>query len=171
MRVIFLDVDGVLNNLQAFKDQAGNGMGTRVLCPVAVQNLFGLLAWTGAQIVLSSTWRKGREPNEHVAYLRAARVLDRAHEDWRTKDYVTKATPVTDGDYSNATGYYGCRGDEIAEWLSRHPEVTQYVILDDDGDMLEEQKPFFVQTDFQAGGLTMEKAKAALDIFSAMGTP
>lgn len=31
------------------------------------------------------------------------------------------------------------RGEEIAEWLVKHPEVTDYAILDDDSDMLPEQ--------------------------------
>lgn len=31
------------------------------------------------------------------------------------------------------------RGEEIKEWLDKHPEVTDYAILDDDSDMLEEQ--------------------------------
>jgi hypothetical protein len=31
------------------------------------------------------------------------------------------------------------RGEEIQEWLDKHPEVTDYAILDDDSDMLEHQ--------------------------------
>lgn len=31
------------------------------------------------------------------------------------------------------------RGEEIKEWLDKHPEVTDYAILDDDSDMLPEQ--------------------------------
>jgi hypothetical protein len=31
------------------------------------------------------------------------------------------------------------RGEEIKEWLDKHPEVEDYAILDDDSDMLEEQ--------------------------------
>ena len=32
-----------------------------------------------------------------------------------------------------------CRGEEIKEWLDKHPEVEDYAILDDDSDMLPEQ--------------------------------
>jgi hypothetical protein len=32
------------------------------------------------------------------------------------------------------------RGSQIKSWLDKHPEVTHYVILDDDGDMLEDQR-------------------------------
>jgi hypothetical protein len=45
----------------------------------------------------------------------------------------------------------GCRGDEIKAWLSEHPEVDKYAILDDDSDMLDEQLPNFFKTTFQDG--------------------
>jgi len=45
----------------------------------------------------------------------------------------------------------GIRGNEVKEWLDRHPEVDKYVILDDDSDFLEDQKPFFVQTNSDDG--------------------
>lgn len=43
------------------------------------------------------------------------------------------------------------RGSEIKEWLDAHPEVTNYVIIDDDNDMLDEQEPHFVQTSWYDG--------------------
>lgn len=42
------------------------------------------------------------------------------------------------------------RGDEIKKWLGRH-DVEKYIILDDDSDMLEEQLPFFINTDTHNG--------------------
>lgn len=38
------------------------------------------------------------------------------------------------------------RGYEIEEWLNKHPEVENYVILDDDDDMLDSQLNNFVRT-------------------------
>jgi hypothetical protein len=38
------------------------------------------------------------------------------------------------------------RGVEIQQWLDEHPDVTNYVILDDDSDMLEHQMKNFVVT-------------------------
>lgn len=169
-RVIFLDVDGVLNHLKAFEEQ--KGCGAEVICPAALEMLRQLVYFSRAKVVLSSTWRKGREPNRLVECLRKHGVLDEAHDDWKTKDWVCKPQRILPPDVQPpSSAEYGCRGDEIAEWLSRHPEVTQYVILDDDGDMLDEQRPFFVQTDFRAGGLTKERAEAAMKIFNSMGPP
>ena len=44
----------------------------------------------------------------------------------------------------------GCRGDEIQDWLTRHPDVTQFVILDDDADMAH-LLPYLVQTRTREG--------------------
>lgn len=35
--------------------------------------------------------------------------------------------------------------------MEQHPEITNYVILDDDTDMLDEQKEHFVNTDTYKG--------------------
>ena len=62
------------------------------------------------------------------------------------------------------------RGEEIAAWLEEHPEVTQYVIFDDDFDMTEEQKKkHFVQTHWNTG-ITHKHIEKALKIFMG-GSP
>lgn len=38
------------------------------------------------------------------------------------------------------------RGHEIQDWIDDHPEITHYVILDDDNDMLQSQRNNFVRT-------------------------
>ena len=50
------------------------------------------------------------------------------------------------------------RGIEIKKWLSDNPEVTDFVILDDDSDMEEYNETNLVQTNFYEGGL-LEKHK------------
>lgn len=128
--VIFLDIDGVLNNAETFV-----ALGSNPLDPQAVRLFLGLVADTGAKVVLSSTWRIVEEA---VDKLRRNGILDAAHADWHTVWCV-------------GGGHWG---REIAEWLSRHFEVTNYVILDDDSDMLPEQVPYFVQTKFETGLLS-----------------
>lgn len=50
-----------------------------------------------------------------------------------------------------------CRGEEIKRWLDEHDEVENYIILDDDSDMLNEQLTHFVQTDTYEGITDREK--------------
>lgn len=57
------------------------------------------------------------------------------------------------------------RGDEIADWLIDHPEVTKFVVLDDNSDM-EAVKNNFILTDFELG-LTVEHAKAAIKLLNS----
>lgn len=126
MKVLFLDIDGVLNchrTAIAFggipHTTARNGRAR--LDEVAIRLIGGIVRRAGAVIVLSSTWRK--------------------HADW--PDYGPALDlPIVDRTPSCS----GCRGDEIAKWLSEHPEVEAYAIVDDDSDMLPEQKPYFVHT-------------------------
>lgn len=140
MKVLFLDIDGVLNHRGVFV----TGGGGAPLCEKCVDRLAALIERTSASVVLSSTWRLGGEQSTHVQKLRRAGVLDRAHNDWRTVDM-----PLDDD--SIIIPYAERRGAEIAEWLSRHPEVTSYAIVDDDSDMLKEQICRFVQTSFETG--------------------
>lgn len=124
MRVIFLDIDGVLNSA-AWYDQRGPRPVNRPLLdhsidPAAITRLNRLCDATGAQIVISSTWRHGttaRQFQEDFAYLGCTgRIIGR--------------TP----DLSNLIPR-GTRGEEIATWLQLHGKVTTFVILDDDNDM------------------------------------
>jgi len=62
-------------------------------------------------------------------------VLDDAHEDWRTKESCDDQI----------------RGDEIDEWLSRHPEVSRFAIVDDVDDFLPKQRRYFVHTSYDLG--------------------
>lgn len=62
MKYIFLDVDGVLNNKKHFK-KLHDKYGGRFCCqnmpfnPRSLRNLRRIVDTTGAQLVLSSSWR------------------------------------------------------------------------------------------------------------------
>lgn len=138
-KVLFLDIDGVLNSERSCLAFQGfphdfEGRGKAKFDWTAVALIRRLCGETDASIVLSSTWR----------------ILHSVHECANGLDLpIFDATP-------RIAGYDGkVRGDEIDAWLNAHPEVTSYAIVDDDSDMLEKQKPFFVQTDFRAG-LTLD---------------
>ena len=131
MKTIFLDIDGVLNVDYADRDQFGH-----IFRDEYVQNLKEIIEKTGAKIVISSTWKdKGIE-----------RMLDL----WKERNLPGEIIDVTPDcvDVCEATNivYYDQvkRGHEIKLWLDRHPEVTQYVILDDIQDFLDEQQDYFV---------------------------
>ena len=130
MKVLFLDIDGVLNSHRSA--YAFGGFPYDVdkhrsrFDDVAIALVRNICAAAGAQIVLSSSWRTDK--------------------DWK-RIGTSLSLPIFDRTPSLA----GPRGEEIAAWLADHQEVECYAILDDDGDMLDEQQPFFVQTTHQDG--------------------
>lgn len=141
MRVIFLDVDGVLNSIES-----SLVLGTtNTLCPIRVGMVKRLCHKAEAHIVVSSSWR-----NPGVEGTKEA--LRRAGGDSLIQ-FIVGQTPKISGP----------RGGEIAAWLTAHPEVTSYVILDDDDDMLPDQH--FVQTSM-ACGFGLDEYLDALNILA-----
>ena len=108
-----------------------------------------------AHIVISSTWRHfaditGRSPNQFKNLLfdnlTDGKLTDLLHDDWKTVDL-------------HRFNHDTVRGDEIAEWLGRHPEVTNYAIIDDDPDMLPAQLSHFIHVN-GVNGLQFEDYKS-----------
>lgn len=147
-KVLFLDIDGVVLSGEDLWRTGNN----RYLPPEKIAMVQEVCDRTGAAIVVSSTWRISDETLNLLRYA----GLTTFHPDWRTG----KGKKV-------GNIWIGCiRGDEIADWLREHPEVSTYAIVDDDGDMLPEQLPRFVQTPFVTG-LAREHVEALVDRLAA----
>lgn len=118
--VIFLDFDGPLLPKRGFYHPDNQTVMPRTYDAYAI----GMIEWCAAQVnaqyVISSTWRdSGR--GWIVNLLKENRVsVERLHPDWATPRY---------GGGSMAT-----RTEEILLWLTQHPEVRQWVAIDDMGD-------------------------------------
>lgn len=146
--IIFLDIDGVLNNQGCYRP--GNvGKYGRNPDPQCIAALNSILDATGAEIVVSSTWRMGRTVEQLREMLTA----------WGVRGRVVGATPT--GCEEGALIVPGMRrGHEIGAWLVEHPEVERFVILDDDADMAHLMFRL-VRTDFSRG-LTKDHAARAI---------
>ena len=146
--VVFLDIDGVLNTPQNAverfeKWKAGTGKSRdefgQLFCPKAVSNLEYLCHMANAKVVISSTWRRaGLAKMQTMFQMRDIKIN------------VIDVTPDLTRMGENGLWMATIRGEEIAEWL-RNNQVDNYVIFDDDRDMLPEQLPFFVRTNFEDG--------------------
>ncbi len=127
MKVIFLDVDGVLNSKQ-------DGNSIKLRTDSHLRLLQEIVKATGAKIVLSSSWRAG--------FAKARNTLSD-----RLREYgleIMDSTPVLPG--------LTCRGDEIRQWLNDSGQsVERFVILDDDDDMAEFTDTNLVRTDPEIG--------------------
>lgn len=111
MKVIFLDVDGVLNSDEYFdKIKNLNIQGIQNEIDIEkIKLLKKAIDATGAKVVLSSSWR----------YTRNAQYLKELLSSF---EIYTDSTPFIQGK----------RGLEIKQWLLDHQDVENFVILDDE---------------------------------------
>ena len=90
---------------------------------------------TDTKICVSSTWKHHFGTKGYVS----------TPEKWEDAFIKLGFNP---GTYVGITGdRRTLRGEEIKDWLDNHPEVEDYVILDDDSDMLPEQFVKFHHSD------------------------
>ncbi len=137
MNLIFLDVDGVLNNWHSMANHV------HIITEKCVM-IHRLCKECDAKVVISSTWRIGRTLEEMQWFFDNVGLL--GHN-------IIGLTPrlVNKDVFPEAIDI---RGYEILQWLHDNPEGVgaRYVIIDDDSDMTEIQKAkYFVQTDMRTG--------------------
>ena len=115
MKIVFLDIDGVLNSRQY---DAHRGINDGNVDVSRLELLKQLVERTGAKIVLTSSWRRHwnscGEPND-----KTGEELQAVFERYGIQLY--DKTPEINGD----------RVKEIKAWLDVHPDVLNFVIIDD----------------------------------------
>ena len=136
MKILFLDIDGVVNCEHTRQRHRGfTGIDPHLAFIVGKITL----AIPELKVVLSSSWRM--------------------FEDGGIDEIESQVVPL----YGQTPRLEGeIRGKEIQAWLDQHPEVERYAILDDDNDMLPVQMPNFFQTAWHTG-ITEEVAKRVIE--------
>lgn len=143
--IIFLDIDGVLNNTRTWGERRPMGPWRfGHFDPRCVQFLNTVVRYADAQIVLSSSWRQGSR--SYWDDLRTHMV------DQGVERGVIDRTP-----HASLCGSDGYRGREIEAWIKGNRdescagiEVQRFVIFDDDSDM-EPYMGHHVKTDNRHG--------------------
>lgn len=148
MKVIFLDFDGVLNGDEYVRRCGRFGV---ILNPDKMELLKQLVDATDANIVLSTSWREhwdvAKENCDTIG-----EEINRIFRQYKMSIY-DKVPHRT----------YG-REKNIQSWLNAHPDVTAYVILDDqflDGPGI---RNHFIKTSNLRGGLSREDVCQAINI-------
>ena len=157
--IVFLDVDGVLNDLEILRNFSAEAamlpeslsenerfekIHILMLNPVLVARMRDTVREVGAEVVLSSTWRRHFSPEQMKSML--------AERGWEGAPIIGVTSTVSDRDL---------RGEEIQDWMGQFGGGRPFVIIDDDDDMLPGQP--FVQTD-SAIGFAPEDQVKVLDI-------
>lgn len=118
MKVVFLDIDGVLNS----ECTTETIMGCRGIDDENVENLAKIIKETGAKIVLVSDWK--------VYFNSKIDIIDSTHPMLKYLMDKLQKYDLYIYDYTidrNASD----RGYGIQRWLKRFPEVERWVVLDD----------------------------------------
>ena len=150
MKILFLDIDGVLNsgNYQTYlieHELPTHENNCQVFDPSCVYALMKIVAYTQCKIVISSSWRK--------------KGLEAMKKLWKDRDLPGEVIDITP--LSNSR----IRGEEIEQWLEEYKSMNQediiYCIIDDDRDMYPHQP--FVKTNGMKG-LTDKDADKVIKI-------
>lgn len=142
IKVIFLDVDGVLNTCRTTRRTA---TGYKFIGIKQIRKLRQIVISTGAKVVLSSDWRYDRDdPTQNSDYLELRMEL------LKYGIHLYGFTPELPSCH---------RGKEIDQWLKEHDKVENFVILDDRTD-IELNKDHWVQTTMENGLGPAERDKA-----------
>ena len=113
----------------------------------AIDLLKTIVESTNSEIVLSSSWRWYKESREKIKE--------------QLQKHNLKFIDIT----PTRTDKTLKREEEIQNWLDSHPEVVNYVILDDEKISCESMKKHHVRTTFSRG-LTIESAQTAIEILN-----
>ena len=168
MKVIFLDIDGVLNSEEWLDSEECalnryikiDGVPCRNdINEEHVKNLKDIVDHTGAKIVLCSTWR-------HIAFYHSPSI----HLNHTLNHILNKYGLSIMDKIGNTKPPSFIRPKEIKCWLDNHADVESFVILDDDYnhdeyDMYGIAK-HLVQTQFYGkdGGLQLSHVSKAIKI-------
>lgn len=154
MKVIFLDIDGVMNCVHT-KDRISGFIG---IDSAKVELLKQIIDNTGAEVVLSSSWRhcKGLKHDPCWQYM-----VD------KFKEYDIEFHSITPT--CKETSY---RGWEIQTWFKDHMDtnIESFIILDDDSDL----KPYgsrHIQTSWNGNGMEQKHVNKAIKMLNETCKP
>lgn len=146
MKIVFLDIDGVLNYTEWYVSDRnpGNLNGQEGdIDPLCAERINRICKETGAKIVLSSDWR-----------ISWPCCIDRIEKGGIEKGLIIDKTPehmwITPTTHIKGLENFSSRGSEINDWLLNN-KCDSYVIIDDRTDFTEEQKEHFVHINSMQG--------------------
>ncbi len=143
IKVIFLDIDGVLNSYDwRLKNREENDGEIKCLDEKPIEILSRIVKVSGAKIVLSSSWRT-KDPND--VYIK---ILNQKFEKFSIS--ILDSTGRRKNKYP--------RGWEIRDWIKNNRNkynIESFVVIDDDSQGIVNHKktllPYYVKTSFKDG--------------------
>ena len=161
-RVLFLDIDGVLNsNFWNDSHQKEISDGTLV-DEEKIKILAPLVKKTNAKIILHSGWRIWFDSELKPLRTEAQRLLELLAKEGLTIDGVTP--DLTTEEIRKTKKFSLVKADEILAWLKSHDDITGWVVIDD-LDLHNDQIELHQVKPDNTIGLTFEDVEKAERIF------
>lgn len=129
MKLIFLDIDGVLNSSswnEAHPEEIHEG---RLIDKEKVKLLSKLVQETQAKIVLHSGWRFWF--NENMTPLRREALYFVKLLEEQSLSLYDKTPDLTTEEIRASKKFSLVKASEILEWLKQHEEIDNYIVLED----------------------------------------
>ena len=141
-KIAFIDIDGVCNSDKTLARTPNRYIG---ISSDKVKRIKEIIKATGASLVLSSSWRLMDESDVDKKYL---------YRQFRYKGLSFVGQTANLG---------GNRGKEIRDYLDKHPNIEQFVIIDDE--FVREFEEYnlskhFVRTDYTTGIIKKDVERA-----------
>ncbi|WP_275372587.1 HAD domain-containing protein [Clostridium tertium] len=155
MKLIFLDIDGVLNTERFCKIQVKQKLADFYTArfnfdPICMKNLKKLVDITNAYIIISSSWRINEDSEDYmhlIANMKLYKIYDR----------VISSTPIING---------GTRADEILSWLQGTEGISSYVIIDDEASAVNDSNSGRLALCSEYNGFTSDIMEKAVNILN-----
>ncbi|WP_313004224.1 HAD domain-containing protein [Chryseobacterium gleum] len=164
MKIIFVDIDGVLNNAEYYKNKSlhSHHKENSHFDPRNVTALNRIISSTGVKMVLSSAWR-------------LIRSLEEINELFKEVNLNVEIISVTESLHYKDTFELAPRGLEILKWIRDYHKTLKgglenYVIIDDEDDILDIQEKHFFQIDDKVG-LTEADANEIIEFLNSYTIP
>ena len=129
MKIIFLDIDGVLNSdswNQKHENEIKNGI---LVDEEKVEILSKLIKTTGAKVVLHSGWRFWFD--ESFLPIRKESEILMKLLNKNNIDFYDFTPDLTTEEIRKSKNFSKVKPDEILLWLKNHSDISSWVVIDD----------------------------------------
>lgn len=151
MKVIFLDIDGVLNGNCYTPENNNAGV---LIDNARLKLIKQIVDATDAKLVLSSSWKEHWE-------------IDTDKCDETGKEMNSSFADEGLSIYDKTTTHQGNRKKEIIEWMKTHSDVKNFVVIDDSPFEEDDLKDHFVLTSQIRYGIDEDDVKKAIMILNS----
>ena len=169
MKIIFLDIDGVLTNESSlqkkYEYRLRHNEYISEIDKQCIKRLSVIVQMTGAKIVLSSSWRNDWKNGIEQLKFEKSKWLQYLFDQYHIE--IIGITPMIPRTEKQNEKYHSWRENEIMYYLKNHNDIKSFCVIDDEIFDLFTLKHYLVKTN-RKYGLQESHIKEAFKILKKM---